>query len=153
MKALRNMALLVFAFALFEHAMLCQSSDADSLKGITAVGVLVDGTLLNPCGISKEEVITSVKFIIGQSSIRLSDKSTYSVYVSINSLDDCVASPVDVYVVAPVTVIGTGTTDYGALVWNKGGVLSGPNQKERILAQVESFCKSMVVDWNSVNHK
>jgi hypothetical protein len=153
MKAMRYIAQLMFAFCMFQHAMLCQSIDASSLKGIKEISVVVEGLGNNACGVSKEDVTTSVKFIIGQSAIRLSDTALYHAYVVLSSLEGCTASSVHLYVTAPVTIQGTGVTDYAAFIWNEGGILSGPDQKARILAQIESYCKSMVVDWNSVNHQ
>jgi hypothetical protein len=153
MKALRSIAILVFAFGLSEHAVLCQGIDASNLKGIKVVHVLVEETDQNTCGISDDDVITSVKFIIGQSSIQLSDKSPFHLYVSINSLEGCSASSVSVQVLASVTIIGTGETAVDVPIWEKTGLLAGADQKRRILETVERYCKNMVVDWNSVNHK
>lgn len=153
MRPLRNAALLLFTLALCTTSTLCQSLDAASLKGIHSVSIAIDGTVGNPCGISQDDITTSVKFIVGQSPLRIVGHSTFNIYVSVIVMDDCTASSVSVQVLAPATIDGTGVWDAAATVWGKAGLLTGPNQRTRVLEQIEADCKTLVVDWNSVNHK
>ena len=154
MKALRTSVLLLFALSVSGRAVFGQSSlEAASLKGITAVGILVDGTEHNACGITTQDVKTSVKFIVGQSSLHINADTPFSIIVEIVPLEGCAATSIDISVVAPVTIIGTGERDYAARIWSKGGVMAGPSQGPRALERIESFCKQLVVDWNTANPK
>jgi hypothetical protein len=154
MKAPRPVVVLVIAFGLFAKVMVSQTVAAKSLRGIKAVNILVDGVDGNACGISKDEVITSVKFIVGQSAIHLTEEQTpFAIYVNIASSDGCTASSVSVQMLAEVTINGSGEYDGAATIWNKGEILTGPHEKMEILGDIESMCKRLVVDWASVNKK
>ena len=153
MKALRTSVIFLLALGVSGKAVF--AIDPTSLKGIRQVDVLVDGTEHNACGITTDDVKTSVKFIVGQSTLRIVDSptSTFSIIVSLVSLEGCAATSIDIEVVAPVTVIGTGVTDYAAIIWSKGGVMTGPRQGQRALEEIEALCKQLVVDWNTANPK
>lgn len=152
MRPLRNAALLLITLAVWTTATLCQSVDAASLKGIHSATILIDGAAGNPCSISEDDITTSIKFIVGQSALRIVEHSTFDIYISLVVMDDCTATHVSVQVLAPVTIAGTGVQDAAATVWDKGALLTGPNQRTRVLEKIEDFCKKLVVDWNSVNH-
>jgi len=133
--------------------MLCQTKAAYHLTGIRSVSVFTDGLDKTPCGISETDVITNVKFIIGQSTMEISESSDYSIYINIAvKTKTCDVAYVSVQVLAPATVKGTEIVVPLANIWDTAQLLGGrSNFRNRVLSEVENGCKQLVVDWNSVN--
>lgn len=71
--------------------------------------------------------------------------------MNIITVDGCSAASVSVQVLATVIIEGTGVKDYVGDIWSKSALLSSGDLRNRVIAEVESLSKELVVDWNSVN--
>jgi hypothetical protein len=150
---IRTVLLLCFTIGSLGNITLCQTKAAYHLTGIKSVSVLTDGVDSHPCGISQTDVTTSVKFIIGQSNLQISDTSDYAIYVNITvKAKKCDVAYVAVQLLAPATVDGTGVVVPVTTIWDTAQLLGGrSNFRNRVLSEIENECKQLVVDWNSVN--
>lgn len=152
MKVLRKLLILsLFCLCVLVNKALSQSYQAIALKGMEEFDIVMDLNTDSPCGISKDDINTRVRYVVGQSTIRLVTFSPHSIYVNVNALSTCSAAEVSVFVISPVTINGTGVVLKEAFIWNKSALLSGSNLRTRVLQELEDDCKALVVDWNSVN--
>jgi len=132
-------AILVFSVGCLN----AQSVEGHSLKGIKTIGVLVDGLDRPRCGLSADDVTTSVKYVVGESAVTVKDGlQPFMLYVNVNLLDDCSASNVKVEVLTSAMISATGVWVADADIWDKSGLLTGRNQKARILEVIEEDCKN-----------
>lgn len=103
MRIVRNGVPFVIVLALCWNAAPFQTPNASNLKGIHSVNLLVDRAKSNPCGISEDDITTSVKFILGQSSLHITEAhSPFIGYVNLNIMEDCHASSVSVQLLEAV---------------------------------------------------
>jgi hypothetical protein len=144
--------LLVVVVLGFRSDSVAQSSPAaPHLRGVKEVTILVEPFQSSACGLNVDDVTTSVSFILGQSAIKIGNNASIIIYVNVNNMDNCLTSNVTLEVLAPVTVLGTNTFVTNATIWDVQELMTGGNQRSRILETVEELCKRLVVDWNSVN--
>ena len=149
---MRRIGAIASVLVLFATCLNAQTFEAKNLKGIKTVTIAIDGLSTPQCGLSQADVKTSVKYVVGQSAVNIVDTYLPTVLsVNLILMDDCSASFVALQLYTPATVDETGTLDPTATIWHNGALMTGPNQRQRILDKIEEFSKVFVVDWNSVN--
>jgi hypothetical protein len=130
-----------------------QTPDAVHLKGMRKGILIVEGFSKPECGLSADDLKTSASFIVSQSDLKIENSGLepFALYINVILMDNCSAAAVSLEVLTTVTVDGTGTRVGDASIWGQKALLTGSDERTRILSQVEEFCKKFVVDWNSVN--
>jgi hypothetical protein len=128
-----------------------QAAESSNLTGIRTLGYLVESISSNECGIRAEDVETSLNFVLSQSRIRVVPSADSYVYVNVSVLEDCNAADVTVSVETPARIVAN--SRYTIVnVWHDGSLLTGRSEmRERVLSEVETLMKRLVVDWSSVN--
>lgn len=102
------------------------------------------------CGITKDAIEREVRFVVGQSKIKLAETAIdASIYVSVTLLNNCVSN-YGVQVLAPVKILKSGVEAIPS-IWQSGGVRSGGEPRADTLLAVSEDTKEFVNDWNSVN--
>lgn len=131
-----------------------QDIRAAPLAGLRTFGVAVEPLDADAikCGITQDDLSTSIHFILGQSRMTLTDDLVNRpyVYLDVTVLSNCSAS-YQLSVIAPVTIQATNKPDYSATIWNEGGLRTGGNPQLDTTAAVEGVTKQLVNDWNSAN--
>jgi anti-sigma-K factor RskA len=133
-----------------------QNFNAYPLGGITKFAILVEP--MSPdaarCGITADQVETSVRFIIGQSKMELSslnsDPLLPEIYVNVTALSNCAAFA-SLEVKTTVTILASKQLWTGATIWDAGVIRTGPNAGQSVADIVERLAKQLVNDWNTVN--
>lgn len=128
------------------------AGDATNLKRIGPLHFLIEVIRPNDCGVNKDDLMTSLRFVVSQSRMKISDSHlTPTIYLNVNIFDDCSAANVrlEVYTFATIPenhVYGTVT------IWDDEHLLGGrSDMSSRVANAVERLAKSLVVDWSSVN--
>jgi hypothetical protein len=102
------------------------------------------------CGILKIELENRLRFILGQSSIRIvDDTADGAISLEVNVLRSC-ASNVQLSVFSRVTLHSTGKASY-AVTWQEGFLQDGRDARTQIGNSVESLVRQLVNEWNLVN--
>jgi len=127
-------------------------SISTNLTKLSTLAVLVEDVNSNSCGLTKEDVDTSLRFVLNQSKIFIPNAGAQDyIYLNVSILDDCSAASVELNVNSEVKVVSNQRVVYGATIWNEGELLSGPNMRSRVMTAVEELAKRLVVVWSSVN--
>ena len=135
-----------------------QSTDVPFLAGLRSFTIAIadlddeDGT---NCGISSTGLYTSLRSVLGQSDIAITDDARARdgiIRLQVTVLSNCTTS-IRLNVQAAVTVAKTGARIY-APVWERESFrtgLKGRSAGTAIRQSVEGVAKQLVNDWNSVN--
>lgn len=150
MKAALKWPLLITLIAMLPTLLQGETPDADVLKGLKGVEIVIEGFKAPQCGVSADDLKTSVDFILGQSSLSTRGITPFFLDVRVTFLPDCRASIVELGVFTTTEIITTKEMAF-ARIWSWGTFITGDDQRSRALAQLETGCKKLVVDWNSVN--
>ena len=130
-----------------------ETPQAENLTGLNSFNILVEGlpNAAAQCGITKVDLDTELRFVLGQSRIKLTTSLPAEGLISlaVNVLPNCVSS-YDLEVLTNTTILKTGQSAPAA-IWGNGGVRSGGNPKTDTLTAVDQMTKQLVNDWNSVN--
>ena len=125
-----------------------------NLAGLTRFFLIIDGLNDNwkMCGVTKESLETSLRFILGQSKIKLVEDGGEQgvIALSVNVNRNC-AINYDILVKTNVWILATKQIALGATIWNEGWVMSGGNAAVDFSGLIENAAKVLVNDWNSVN--
>ena len=155
------MKIRAFALVAVAAASLCpqvvsaQTVQALGLVGIREVGILIERLDKGAagCGVDTQTLTTSLKFVLQQSRIKISDNPDDKpyLYLNLNILPDCTAS-VMLILFAGATIDHT-QRHVTANVWQDGGLMTSYKHtaRQRISNYVESLAKKFVVDWNFAN--
>jgi len=135
------------------QASVAQSNSVHLLRGIKSFDIVLDVSQ-NRCGVSQDDIKTSVIFVLSQSRMRILKESRGSsswLDLTVNITDNCNAADVYIYAYSYATVTTNGEHDYVAL-WRSGAILSGSdNLRQRVLDEVAARAKALVVAWSSAN--
>ena len=153
MKTIHRLCLAV-GMTLVASAAFGQRHEVESLKGLRTFAVAIGNidTDATKCGITKQGLDTSVRFILGQSDINVTDDSSPSdatLYVNVTALDTC-AVTYTLTVRAIVRIEPTKSFTVAG-IWDQGSIMTGSNMSARLKEAVEEHVKKLVNDWNSVN--
>ena len=135
-----------------------QSTDVPFLAGLRSFTLVIaglDDEDETKCGISSTGLYTSLRSVLGQSDIAITDDARARdgiIQLQVTVLSNCTTS-IRLNVQAPVTVIKTSARIF-APVWERERFrtgLSGRSAGTAIRQSVEGVAKALVDDWNSVN--
>ena len=133
-----------------------QSLDAESLRGIGPVGVLVE-QILPEGGVTAATVRSRVELQLRQAGIPLADSTgpTY-VYVNVNVLSDGeyrTVFNIDVELRHTVIISTTGHTAFGAETWHRSALSYQPirDTRTRILEGVDDYVVQFISEYLAVN--
>lgn len=143
--------LLALAFIVLQPCAAKADMEADALKGLKSFQVLVEG--IKPgCGLNSKEIENSLRFVLSQSRIVVSDGQAPMIYSSVTiSGDNCTTAQIELWVTTPVNIIVSKRWTI-ATIWNKSILVSNNHDLgAEILRQTESLAKRLVVDWSGAN--
>jgi hypothetical protein len=153
-KNLGNTIWVVSAGLLLATSATANDSDALPLKGLKTFRIVIED--LPPeaakCGIYKVGVETSLRFILGQSRMKITSQglTMSGIYARINALPNCAMS-VSLQVLADVVITQNNQKDDAATIWDQEILSTGPNSGQAAQENIEQLAKQLVNDWNSVN--
>ena len=141
-------------------SLLCNYSNANpSLKGIDVINITVENLppSAKKCGLTKEQIRTSAKYILQNSKIKIVpiDQPGFSLYIQVNvgyhQADYCYSSArIEVY----DSILHKGRLA-DAIYYNSSVIASGGTGSafgNFVLGQIESLMKELVVKWSDVNN-
>jgi hypothetical protein len=128
-----------------------QSYEARYLKGLKSFHIIVETIPSNSCGVTEDDVRSSVQFVLTQSRIHIIQNAENWIYVNVGVLNNCSAADIYISVIVPVTLLQTKRFASGE-IWRDGKLLGGvSDMQSRVMSAVEQVMKNLVVDWSSVN--
>jgi hypothetical protein len=130
------------------------SREAAPLKGLTTFFILIEAVPPEAaeCGIDKESVETSLRFILGQSRMKITsdELAANDIYVRVNVLQRCIFN-IELQVLTAVTITQTNQKYHEAVIWEREVLGSVANAGQATQQNIERLAKALVNDWNSVN--
>jgi hypothetical protein len=123
------------------------------LQGLKTMSVLVEGIDSNSCGLTADQVKTSVLYTLSQSRISVSSNLGVptDLYINIDILSDCSAADIDIELSTIATIMQTKRIVFNAGVWKAGTLLTGGDMESRVNSSVNELTQQFVVDWNAAN--
>jgi hypothetical protein len=130
-----------------------------ALRGIASADIVIENLseAATACGVTKSVLDTSVRFVLGQSRIKIDSSADPYIYINVNvirlkEIDLCVFN----YFVAfraAARVISNNVIVTGADLWSQGGVGAYPRSETRraVTENIEGLTKNLVVEWNKTN--
>jgi hypothetical protein len=131
-------------------AVQAQTVEASHLRGIQGFSVVIEdlSSSAQQCGITRQELDTSLRFILSQSKIIIDKDQGAIIDLNVTVSDNCDASVV-LKVITPAKTLITNKV-LPASIWRQGMLILG-HAKIYIDSAVEDLAKKLVVDWSSVN--
>jgi len=152
-----QMLWITLGIVLIASAAGAQSLNTGDLAKVRSLGIVIED--LNAaalrCGITKNGLDTSLRFIIGQSKIEIAktalitDAKDGFIHLEVIVQNNC-AALVSLSVYSNVTIQSSGKFAQAA-IWTQNGIRTGGNASVDTKELVEEAAKMLVNDWNSVN--
>jgi hypothetical protein len=131
-----------------------------ALRGMASADIVIEAISeeATACGVTKSALDTSVRFVLGQSRIKINSSVTFpTIYININvirlkGIDFCVFNYFAAFR-APAIVISNNAFVAGADLWSEGGIGAYPRSETRraVTENIEGLIKNLVVEWNKTN--